>query len=211
MIALHECLKGKKKARIKFSENNHHTVEFRSLESELVFITWCRTSCHVCCPPSSVMCLEEVLCNESLLDKGNSNRSRGAMVLTGMSWLDLSLHFRPFAPFGPSSLRRLLFAPGLVSSRLGGGVGGGGGRHTSIFYQMTDTMVHQSRYRCSAPSCRELLGPTNTQRCGRCSQETCLTHRFPDRCDVCFGLRLAMTLRYSPVLLLGAAGARRSS
>eukprot|EP00752_Nemacystus_decipiens_P010067 g8971.t1 len=37
-----------------------------------------------------------------------------------------------------------------------------------------------SKTRCAAPSCRQVLGPTNTQRCARCGKETCLTHRFPD-------------------------------
>ncbi|CAM9850519.1 unnamed protein product [Ascophyllum nodosum] len=34
--------------------------------------------------------------------------------------------------------------------------------------------------RCPASGCREVLRPTNTQRCARCAKETCLAHRFPD-------------------------------
>ncbi|CAN0504104.1 unnamed protein product, partial [Scytosiphon promiscuus] len=47
--------------------------------------------------------------------------------------------------------------------------------------------------RCSAPTCREVLRPTNTQRCARCAKETCLTHRFPDRYVECSRLESIST------------------
>ncbi|CAN0422530.1 unnamed protein product, partial [Laminaria digitata] len=45
----------------------------------------------------------------------------------------------------------------------------------------SDNKTAKKRRVCSAPKCREVLRPTNTQRCARCGKETCLTHRFPDR------------------------------
>lgn len=38
----------------------------------------------------------------------------------------------------------------------------------------------KKKKRCAAPGCKTVLGPSNTVKCGRCGQETCLQHRDYD-------------------------------